>query len=182
MKIKGRAPLRGENVVIGVGDELVVPRHIEITAEAQNAEEQNIAMSAEYNERTGRYECRSLTVSASDGGEVTGETLRAVPVAMVLHTGISSALQAFTLLSMGPVPEDITEGGPTTRALKWVAYLYRVALIFGEPPIPAVAKALELPKSTASRWVTRARDRGFLTVHDRRGQRGRQREDGESVD
>ncbi|MDT0309269.1 hypothetical protein RM780_20225 [Streptomyces sp. DSM 44917] len=181
MRIKGKAPMGGDSPMLDLGD-LVVPRRVDITGEAQRAGEQDIRITAEFNEASGRYECRSLTVTAREGGEVTGEVLRAVPVATVMRDGVLSALQSITLLAAGPIPEDITEGGPTTRALEWVARLYRMALVLGEPPIPAVAAGLDLPKSTASRWITRARDRGFLTVQDRRGQRGRQRDDGESMD
>ncbi|GAB3210943.1 hypothetical protein SAMN02745673_02586 [Marinactinospora thermotolerans DSM 45154] len=89
----------------------------------------------------------------------------------MLNAGVSSALQGFTLLSRGPLPEDLGKHGPTEEALTWVAYLYRMALIFGHAPVPAVGEALGLPKSTANRWITRARDRGLLTVQDKRGQR-----------
>lgn len=182
MKIKGTVPMSGANPLIHVGDHLRVPQLIKITGEAQRSGEQNVVIDAEYSEVSGRYEVRSFTVTADEGEEITGETLRSVPVTTVLNAGVQSALQPITLLTAGPLPDDITEGGPTTRALQWVAYLYRVALILGAAPIPMVADALELPRSTASRWITRARDRGFLTVQDKRGQRGRQREDGESLD
>lgn len=181
MRIQGKIPLTGDSPVLRLGD-LVVPRRVDITGEARRAGEQNIKITAEFNEASGRYECRSLTVTAAEGGEVTGEVLRALPVAGVMRDGILSALQSMTLLSVGPIPADVTEGGPTTRAREWVARLYRLALVLGDPPIPAVAAGLKLPKSTASRWITRARDRGFLTVQDRRGQRGRQTDDGESMD
>ncbi len=159
----------GEDPVIDIGDGLRLPRRVEV--KGQDVQGYDVAMSAEFNRDSGRYECRSLMVSAQEGTEVTGEALRSVPVQTVLRMGIEPAVKGFTALNMGPMPEDITEGGPTTRALKWVAYLYRVALIFGESPVRTVALGLGLPKSTAARWVTRARDRGFLTVQDRRGRK-----------
>jgi hypothetical protein len=41
----------------------------------------------------------------------------------------------------------------------------------GDPPAQTVAQRLNVPASTASMWATRARDRGFLTVTDKRGRR-----------
>ncbi|WP_152486298.1 hypothetical protein [Nocardiopsis lucentensis] len=169
MRVHGKAPLIGADPIIDIGDGLRLPRRVEV--EGRDVQGYDVTMGAEFNRDSGRYECRSLTVSAQEGTEVTGEALRSVPVQTVLRLGIESAVKGSMALNMGPMPEDIAEGGPTTRALKWVAYLYRVALIFGESPVQTVALGLDLPKSTAARWVTRARDRGLLTVQDRRGRR-----------
>jgi hypothetical protein len=170
MKIQGTAPLTNENPIIDLGNSLRVPTFVDI--EGSDVNGYDVTMRAAYNLHSGRFECRTLTVAAPDGAEITGEAVRSVPVQTVLNTGVVSALQGVTTLNMGRlVPADITEGGPTTKALEWVAYLYRVALIFGESPVRAVAHSLELPKSTANRWITRARDRGILTVQDKRGRR-----------
>ncbi|GAB3718784.1 hypothetical protein [Nocardiopsis nanhaiensis] len=169
MKIQGKPPLTSENPIIDLGNNLRVPTSVNIQGSEVNG--YDVTMRADYSSSSGRYECRALTVTAPQGVEITGEALRSVPVQAVLNMGVASALQGFTTLNMGAIPGDITEGGPTTRALEWVAYLYKVALIFGESPVQAVAHSLELPKSTANRWITRARDRGILNVQDKRGRR-----------
>lgn len=169
MKIQGKAPLASENPIIDLGGSLRVPTFVDIQGSDVNG--YDVTMRAAYSSTSGRFECRTLTITAPEGVEITGEVLRSIPVQTVLNTGVASALQGITALNMGQIPDDITEGGPTTRALEWVAYLYRVALIFGESPVQAVALTLELPKSTANRWITRARDRGILTVQDKRGRR-----------
>lgn len=175
MKIHGKAPMTGEAPVIDLGNRLRVPRFVDIQASDVNG--YDVTMRAAYSLTSGRFECRTLTISTSDGAEITGEALRSVPVQTVLHSGVAQALQGFTTLNMGAMPRDITEGGPTTRALEWVAYLYRIALIFGDSPVQAVTTTLKLPKSTANRWITRARDRGILTVQDKRGRREQEDDD-----
>ncbi len=60
------------------------------------------------------------------------------------------------------VVERLRRDGPTDEALRWVAYLYRFALVMEEPPTATVERMLELPRSTAGRWVALARQRGFL--------------------
>jgi len=55
--------------------------------------------------------------------------------------------------------ERLRRDGPTDEALRWVAYLYRFALVMEEPPTATVERMLKL---TAARWVALARQRGFL--------------------
>jgi hypothetical protein len=54
-------------------------------------------------------------------------------------------------------------GSPITDAnLNAVAERYREALERGDPPTQSVARELNVARSTAARWVTKARERGFL--------------------
>ena len=72
---------------------------------------------------------------------------------------------------------QIKEGGARSDvALKATAAIYRDAVNDGRgSPNGQVARLLELPKSTASEWIRKARDRGYLeqsprkTRSDRRG-------------
>lgn len=164
MRTQGHVPTNRQLVDIGDGHK--VPS--EITAIAEDVDGYTVTLTAVYRPASGRYEAREMTVRSENGQEVSGEALRSVPVATILRDGIMSALQAATALTFGPPPSDLGKR-PTQEALEWVARIYRLALLVGEAPTQAVAGALDLPRSTAGRWVMRARDRGLLTVQDPRG-------------
>lgn len=129
-------------------------------------------IEAVYDPQAGRYRGQTLTVEAIEGREVTGEMLRTVRVKDVLRDAITRHMvdELWPLISGRPSPLE-PAGGPTTETLQQVALLYRIALLVGDAPAKAVAEALGVPRPTASRWATRARDRGYLTVVDPRGGR-----------
>jgi hypothetical protein len=55
------------------------------------------------------------------------------------------------------------KGAPITdKQLTQVADLYRAAIEHGDPPTQTVAEQMRIPRSTAARWVTKARERGHL--------------------
>ncbi|WP_341359075.1 hypothetical protein V5H98_15230 [Georgenia sp. M64] len=56
----------------------------------------------------------------------------------------------------------LRQQGPTDEALAWVAYFYNLATLLGLPPARHVEVNLGLPRTTASKWVRRARERGLL--------------------
>ncbi len=107
-----------------------------------------------------------------DGPPVTGEAIRSVPVASLVKQAashlmsIDSTKDGVTSMSGRRLTEEVAgrlrSRGPTDEALEWVAYLYRLSVAMGEPPTRTVEQALELPRSTAGRWVALARQRGFL--------------------
>lgn len=155
--------------IVDLGDGVKVPA--EVTVTARDAGGYDVELIAAYDAAAGRYLTRQVLVRATNGGEVTSEALRSIPVAKILRDGLMGALQAVMALSFAPPPGDIGKAGPTTETLQWVARIYRLALLVGDAPAQAVASALNVPRSTASRWATRARDRGFLTVVDPRAKR-----------
>jgi hypothetical protein len=54
-------------------------------------------------------------------------------------------------------------GSPITdENLRQVAEVYRAALERGDPPTETVANVLNVARSTAARWVSKARERDFL--------------------
>ncbi len=125
-------------------------------------------------QRAGRLVCRELTVRQREGGPaVTGEALRSVPVATLTNLAVSKVLQLAegAARSQKP-PEGVAAHGPTDEALRWVAHLYRLALVTQEKPTKAVEEALQLPRSTAGRWVSLARERGFLGASEGSGKAG----------
>jgi hypothetical protein len=52
--------------------------------------------------------------------------------------------------------------GPTDDSLEWVAYFYNLAGVLGLPPARQVEVGLDLPRTTATKWIRRARDKGLL--------------------
>ena len=121
----------------------------------------HVELDAELDEDAGTYVVTEIRCSRlRDGGDVTGEMLRSVPVQRILRAG---ALQANKLFQ--PSRADIAEvraQGPTVENLRLAARIYRMAYFVRDNPTSAVSKALRLPYSTAARWVTRARRDGYL--------------------
>jgi hypothetical protein len=70
------------------------------------------------------------------------------------------------------VVEHMRSAGPVPSTLEAVAYLYRVAVLMGEPPTKAVEETLGLARSTAGRWVAQARQEGFLGPAETPGKAG----------
>jgi hypothetical protein len=98
------------------------------------------------------------------GREVTGEAIRAVPIARILTLG---AMAANSGLHPSPDAAEIRDQGPTEDSLHVVAFIYRLAHMVRDPPTRAVASAIGLPYSTAARWVQQARQAGFLRPAER---------------
>jgi hypothetical protein len=128
--------------------------------------------------------CRSLTVKQRDGGQaVTTEAIRSVPVTTLVR-GVGArcwkVIDSVDALGMTASDRRLDEQtaerfrreGPTDEALGWVGRSYRMALVLGDPPTRAVENALELPRSTAGRWVAAARRQGFLGAAEGKGKAG----------
>ncbi len=146
--------------------------------------------------------CRRLELVASPGEAITSESLRRVPVARLLRQATAGAARQFEPLEPGgePVfqlvpsaPREVADfyrryvtdtrrprrGVPVSDDhLKQVAELYRAALDRGDPPTQTVADAMHAARSTAARWIAKARERGFLGAA-LPSQAGERREEGE---
>lgn len=59
-------------------------------------------------------------------------------------------------------------GARSELALRSTAAIYRQALRHGQSPNALVERLLELPKSTASEWISKARERGYLEKSPRK--------------
>lgn len=93
-------------------------------------------------------------------GEITSEALRQVPVARILSLGVVSLVGTMNLAGRNLQAAKVE--GPTEKTLKLVARIYRLAYLGGEKPTQAVANLLDVPRSTAARWVQHSRREGFL--------------------
>jgi hypothetical protein len=125
----------------------------------------------------GRLSAGTVQVSWRDSiagaRAVTSDALRDVPVArLVSHAGAALHHVRGHLdsggLRVGPAwPDDeegayVAEHGLTDETLRIVARIYRVAYLVANPPTKSVESTLNVPRSTAGRWIAAARERGFL--------------------
>lgn len=120
----------------------------------------------------GRLVCDALECQRrTDGPILTTEGLRKIPVKRLIREGAFRVVgrgaekikdQILVSQTFSWLPTDIAKHGPTDDAMGAVAMIYRVAHALGDPPTTAVAEVLSLSRSTAGRWVTTARRKGFL--------------------
>lgn len=115
----------------------------------------------------------AVTAVATPGHAVDGTSLRDIPV----HELATAAIGEFLLRCvddeegafepMEPLEFDaeaIRSAGPTDESLRVVADIYEIARLMGDPPARQVEKTLNMPRTTASKWIRRARERGILEV------------------
>ena len=129
-----------------------------------------------------QYAVERLTVErAADGPPVDSELLRHVGVAEVLPHVVAPTMKraerdggrvTIRLGSLVPESFDASQG-PTDEALRVTASLYAASAAVGLAPLQAVVDVLGLTRSTAGRWVRKARDAGLLdpATPGRRGTR-----------
>ncbi len=138
---------------------LLAPKRITATAKGQDPD---YDLELEIVLERGRYVVKSITCRARKGGAVTSEGVTRLPVRQVLRIVVGQALSN-PLISWGRAADRVGAAqGPTDDALRHVATTYRMAHLMGLPPTESVAQDLDLPRSTAGRWVMAARKRGFL--------------------
>lgn len=121
-----------------------------------------------FDRSTWRYVCQELR-AVRDAGPVTTEALQHVKIAdwiaATLH-GPESVIHVLPnpkgVEPWGLSPPAGGHQGPTDRALRWVAHLYRYAQAVYLGPTQHVQGNLELARSTADRWVSLAREAGYL--------------------
>lgn len=128
----------------------------------------------------GHPRCRQLEIRALGDSEITGDTLRRIPVGRWLGVLMAAAAWKVT----GPTTmqtgmprseraafyERYAQGARQGRQgtpvgddhLRQVAELYRAALDRKDPPTQTIADEMHAARSTAARWVAKARERGIL--------------------
>lgn len=142
-------------------------------------------VEVEIGAHNGRLVARELRVRQIAGGPpVTVEGIRALPVARLVRLAGSDLQRADTdgsdssaWLDTANKPskaeaKQMVADGPTDRTLQLVAYLYRWSNAVGDPPVKTLENYLELSRSKTSRWITLARERGFLGPADGQGRAG----------
>lgn len=163
-------------VVVAPG--LSMPRTVTVHVEDLNGYNVELVVGA----RDGRLVASEVRVCEREGGPaVTGEVLRSIPVATLTKHAAAHALDyeyrdgVASMKAREFTPgyvENVRAAGPVAATLEAVAYLYRLAVLMGEPPTKTVEQTLELPRSTAGRWVALARKEGFLGAAEGPGKAG----------
>jgi Family of unknown function (DUF6214) len=168
----------GTIAFVPLGNDFVVPRRFAASAG-------RIALDIEVTS-DGAARCVGLIVRPDEGEALTTDALRRIPLARMAKEAVAEAARSYTPVEPGgePIfrlistPRDAHEafyesyvgtareprrGSPITDDnLHEVARVYREATKRGDPPTQAVASAMHVARSTAARWVTAARSRGFL--------------------
>lgn len=105
-----------------------------------------------------RVKVESVSVERTDGESITPADMARLKPAAVIHFIVFEAMQP------GWVPVYEAVGGlkgtqrPKDDALRSVARLYWVEYVSWGEPRQAVMNAADLPRSTANRWIRKARD------------------------
>jgi hypothetical protein len=134
-----------------------------------------------------RYICREFTARSRVGQPLTADALRyariadQINMALLTTTNFDEPEQPIKVLDnpdgrepwgLTP-PGDIADRhGPTDRALKWTAHIYKYGYAVSYNPTLAVMELLKLPRSTAGRWIAAARKAGYLGPSEGTGKAG----------
>lgn len=149
-----------------------------------------VDLAITFDEDVGRFVCSEVHCAREDGGEpVTGDTLRRLPIQHMVREVVDAAMWIGTPRSAGAMnyPEGVgpldepSEGedyfemghfgksqreaaaeGPVDSTLRQVAASYLVAYACGLPPGATIAAEFGIPRSTAGRWIAKAREKQFL--------------------
>jgi hypothetical protein len=165
-------------VHVPLPDDFMVPRRF-------LAETETLLLDIEV-DSSGAARCLGLQVRGRDGEAITAESLRAIPVARLTRQAVAGAARRYTPLEevgepvfrlVSTPPEAAAafyeryvkegrrprRGSPITDDnLREVARIYREAVKRDDPPTKTVGDTMHTARSTAARWVTAARERGFL--------------------
>jgi hypothetical protein len=165
---------------ISLGPGLGAPREFTFRVEEERlySLEFDVVYEQPVGGRMGNFVVNRLTISRRDDGPpITSEGIRQIPVAAFLRLAVEG-----NLLRIGPTiregdkstwkltwtgPITLSErarhgGGPSDEDLRAVADVYQIGYVTGAPPTKMVMERLGLPRSTASRWIRMARERGLL--------------------
>jgi hypothetical protein len=165
---------------IPLGPGLRAPREFTFRVEEEGlySLEADVVYEQPVGGRMGHFVVDRLTIRRrEDGPPITTEGLRELPIAAFLRLAVEGSL-----LRVGPrqydghtsswkltpaEPITLSEraqagGGPSDQDLRAVADIYQLAYLTHAAPTKAVMGRFNLPRSTASRWIRLARERGLL--------------------
>ncbi len=163
---------------IGPGLAIVVPFTGTIDLDVDDAFGNEVAQVAmDIDLVDGILQPTRVEVVGRGGHPVTGTTLRQVPVKGMASHLIQNAIAAREDIGRGtkvthrthsPLELDEQEKerlrnqGPVEESLRVVANFYEFGRVTGYPPAKFVEDNLGMPRTTASKWIRRAREAGLL--------------------
>lgn len=176
MQFKSSAPIMGlQEVAPGV----FMPLPLSVTYEGVEIEGALYVVEMVIDTTTKGIRPVSVKVVAPAGQAITSTELRAVRMGelwrdAILRTvtrGYSKATaddgaERADLMATGLSDQEvelIKLRGPVRESLEVAAWLYNVACVIGLPPAKEVERGLGLPRTTASKWIRRAREMGLIT-------------------
>jgi hypothetical protein len=161
---------------VHIGADIHAPTRVELTITGMEDLPADIVATMVLEGR--RYVVQELRITRQNEGEpITSELIRKIPVQRLIRGLVSDAVELWILqpspegtrnyaISLVELSEDergrLVAAGPTDETLLWVARIYVMAELAGDPPAKSVRETFGVPTSTASYWIKRARDRKIL--------------------
>lgn len=108
------------------------------------------------------WQVRSLTVEASDGAPVTSVLLRRIPVRELLERSVNKMTPILITVDSAVDLKAAGLRGPDDETLRLVGKLYDHTLFQAGSPVQFIVDQFGISRSTATRWVKRARDAGYI--------------------
>lgn len=114
------------------------------------------------------WEVRGLFLERRDGGAVTSTIIRRVPVNELLTQTIAAFSADRPGITTARLDElrDAGARGLSEKTLRLVAAVYEEIALQRGNPVQEIVHAFNISRSTATRWIRRARDAGFLAEGD----------------
>ncbi len=129
-----------------------------------------VGMRVDTDERTHDLHELRLTQRSGEPVPITASRLRALPIWELHRLAIAAASGNHLLTQEGLRPERYRKGQTwTPDHFRSIALMYEAAVSGGTAPRPAIADAWGVTLATASSWIRKARDLGFLGYPERRG-------------
>jgi len=161
---------------IHVGSDVYAPTRVELTLTGM--EEIGADVAAVLLLEGQRYVVQELRITRQDdGAPITSELIRGIRVQSLIPVAVRESVE-LRIAEPSPKGTDrhrvtgvvltpkerrrIVSAGPTDETLLWVARIYVMAELAGEPPAKSVKENLDIPMPTAGNWIRRAKDRGIL--------------------
>lgn len=108
------------------------------------------------------WQVRGLTVEAGDERPVTSVLLRRIPVGELLEKSVNKMMPVLITVASGEDLKAAALRGPDDQTLRLVGEVYDHTLLQAGSPVQFIVDQFGTSRSTATRWVKRARDAGYI--------------------
>lgn len=144
----------------------------DVVDELEGDQTVEVSFRLEYSESAGRFEVAAFAVDRAESTiEISGAFLRTIRVHAIARVGMMAALPEWAH-QLARLDQLRVRGGLRSfddfaladdEALLLTGLLYRIAEISGDNPALAVAESIGLKQRTATNWIRRSRDAGYMT-------------------